>query len=70
MSTTSNRLSLFKRSNQIYSIGYYQDGRRQWKSTGVSTKPEALKPLTKFKELLDQRTRSVSLRQFVSEFLA
>lgn len=29
MSTTSRRFSLFKRSNRIYYVGYYQDGRRR-----------------------------------------
>jgi len=70
MSTTSNRFSLFKRSNQIYYIGHYQDGRRRWKSTGATVKADALKALTEFKELLQERARSVSLEQFVSEFLA
>jgi len=69
MSVNSNRFSLYKRSNQIYSIGYYQDGRRKWKSTGATVKTDALKALTQFKELLQERTRSVSLQQFVSEFL-
>lgn len=69
MSVISNRFSLYKRSNQIYSIGYYQDGRRKWKSTGATVKADALKALTQFKELLQERTRSVSLQQFVSEFL-
>ena len=54
-----SRLSLYKRrSNQICYIGYYQDGRRHWKSTGVSTRPEALKALTQFRELLQERLSS------------
>lgn len=70
MSVISSRFSLFKRSNQVYYIGYYQDGRRRWKSTGATVKADALKALTEFKELLQERARSVSLQQFVSEFLA
>ena len=39
--------SLFKRSNRIYYISYYVDGRRRWKSTGESQKYLAIKALTK-----------------------
>jgi len=62
--------SLSKRSNQIYYIGYYVSGRRRWKSTGATLKPDALKALTQFKELMQTRARSVSLQQFIADFLA
>jgi integrase len=70
MSVNSNRFSLFKRSNQVYYVGYYQNGRRKWKSTRATVKAEALKALTQFKELLQERARSVPLQEFVAEFLA
>ena len=38
MFVTPHRFSLYKRSDQIYYVGYYLNGRRRWKSTGVSTK--------------------------------
>ena len=64
------RFSLYKRRNQIYSIGYYRHGRRHWKSTGVTTRPEALKAMTRFQELLNERLRCVMLEQFIRDFLA
>ncbi len=60
MSAVPDRLSLFKRSS-IYYVTYYTNGKRRWKSTGVTTKPEALKKLTEFRTLLSNRTHSVSL---------
>jgi hypothetical protein len=50
MSPNPERLSLFKRSGILYLL-YYSSGRRKWKSTGVSTRPEALKALTEFRVL-------------------
>jgi len=70
MSVNPHRFSLYKRSNLIYYVGYYQEGRRKWKSTGATTKPEALKALTRLRELLQERVRSISLGQFSEEFLA
>ena len=69
MSVTTNRFSLSKRSNQIYYIGYYVAGRRKWKSTGATVKADAMKVVTQFKELLQTRARSVSLAQFITEFM-
>jgi integrase len=71
MSVTSPRFSLYKRRDtQTFSIGYYVNGKRRWKSTGSTTKPEALKALTQFKELLRQRSASVLYSEFVTRFLA
>jgi hypothetical protein len=44
MAAIPDRLSLFKRSG-IYHVTNYTNGRRRWKSTGVSTRPEALETL-------------------------
>jgi integrase len=70
MSGQFSRFSLRKRSHQVYHITYYLDGKRHSKSTGVKTKPEALAALTKFKELIQTRALSISVRQFISEFTA
>jgi len=48
MAAIPSRLSLFKRSG-IYYVTYYTNGKRRWKSTGVGTRPEALKKLTEFR---------------------
>jgi len=69
MSVPSNRFFLFKRSNQIFYISYYVAGRRKWKSTGATVKTDALKVLTQFKERLQTRAPSVSVQQFVTEFV-
>jgi integrase len=62
--------TLTKRSNGVYYILYYQNGRQRWKSTGATTKPEALQALSRFRELLEERLQSMSFEQFSSKFLA
>ena len=57
MSVNSPRFSLYKRSNKIYYISYYANGRRRWKSTGASTKSDALKAFTELRELLAEPRR-------------
>jgi integrase len=69
MAAIPERLSLFKRSG-VYYVLYYSHGRRRWKSTGVSTRPEAFKKLTEFRELLRKRELHVSLSKFVDDFLS
>ena len=69
MSVTSHRFCLYKRRNQIFYIGYYLNGKRHWKSTGVSTKSEALKVLTEFRLIFSQQTPAIALSQFVRQFL-
>jgi integrase len=69
MSVLPRRFTLTKRCN-IYYILYYQNGRQRWKSTGATTKPEALQALARFRELSEQRLQSMSFEQFVSRFLA
>jgi hypothetical protein len=58
MSVLPRRLTLIKRSN-IYYILYYQNGRQRWKSTGATTKPEALQAVARFRELSEQRLQSI-----------
>ena len=44
MAVNSHRFSLYKRTNGVYYVGYYENQHRKWKSTGATTKPEALNP--------------------------
>jgi len=69
MSVSSPRFSLYKRSNRIYYIGYYQNGRRRWKSTGGTTRSEALKALSDFKGLIEPAHRTINYPQFQTEFM-
>ena len=69
MSVPATRVSLYKRSNGVYYIGYYHDGRRRWKSTGATTRSDALKALTEFKTLVQPSHRALSFAQFQDEFL-
>ncbi len=62
------KVSLFKRSNGIYYVAYAIDGVRRWRSTGCTTKGEALKALTQMQRLLQVRSTSRSLAQFVAEY--
>jgi len=70
MSVSRQRFSLIKRYNGIYHILYYANGKRKWKSTGHTQKPEALKALTRLRELLQERTKSVSFEAFTIDFLS
>ncbi len=69
MAPIPERLSLFKRSRTFYLL-YYSQGKRRWKSTGVSTRPESLKKLTEFRELFQTRAQHVILSKFTADFLA
>lgn len=67
---TPVQFSLVKRSNGRYAIRYYgSDGRRCWRSTGVTTKREALRFLAQLHDQLDKPSHLISLDQFASEFL-
>jgi integrase len=66
---SAHRVSLFKHRSGVYYVLYYENGRRKWKSTSCTTKPEALKALTQFRELLTKRVRSIPLREFFAQFL-
>ena len=52
MSVSSNRYFPIQAFKPNLYIGYYQDGKRKWKSTGATVKIEALKALTHVKELI------------------
>ena len=63
------KLYLFKRNNGIYYVGWIEGSRRRWKSTACRTKPEALKQLGNFKEILKKRSAPKILSEFVHELL-
>jgi integrase len=70
MSVIASRYSLYRRSNRIYYIGYYTGGRRRWKSTGTTTKSEALEVLREFGNVLQETPRDVPTGDFIEKFLA
>ncbi|MGA9364523.1 MAG: hypothetical protein WBW16_09170 [Bacteroidota bacterium] len=55
--------SLIRRSNGIYYVISFQNGRRIWKSTGCTTKGEALKSASRGKRRF-QRKAHLNLNQF------
>jgi len=61
---------LFRRNNGIYYIGYFEEGRRRWKSTGCTTKADALSAFSRFREHLRAKPVEKFLSAFISEFLA
>lgn len=64
------KFSLHKRSNGVWYVLYYNNGRQRWKSTGATTKPEALRALTNLKDSFEERLKSLSFEQFSVQFLA
>jgi hypothetical protein len=68
MAPIPERLSLVEHKG-IYNIVYHSGGRRHWKSTGAKTKPDALKKLTEFSDLLSKRVQQVSLDEFTRHLL-
>jgi hypothetical protein len=69
MSVSSDRYSLYKLSKEIYYIGYYDDGKRKWKSTGTTIKTEALKALTHVKDLIGETNKPKMLSEFITAFM-
>ena len=61
-------LTLFKRNNGIYYFAYRDGSRRRWKSTGCTTKPDALRCLTERQDLFKPRLPRMSLGRFVAEY--
>ena len=64
------KLYLYKRTNGIYYIGYWYDGRRQWKSTRSTRRSDALKALTNLRDLLQSRRQAPHLSRFIQEYIA
>ena len=61
---------LYKRSNKIYYIGHYSNGKLKWKSTGCRSRPQAQRVLTQFKELMRGGCEIVNLGEFIERFMA
>ena len=61
-------LTLFKRNNGIYYFAYRDGSRGRWKSTGCTTKPDALRCLTERQDLFKPRLPRMSLGRFVAEY--
>ncbi len=69
MSNTS-KVSLWKRRG-VYYIGYFDAlGKKRWKSTKCTIQGDALRALTNFKKLLDEKPPTQSLAQFTDDFLS
>jgi integrase len=64
----STKFFLYKRSNGYWYIGYLDEGRKRWKSSGRKLKNEALKVLSEFEEHLKKRVPSLLLSEFVKQF--
>lgn len=60
---------LFKRNNGIYYVGYFENGRKRWKSTGATLKADALKAVSNLEELLKDKLQEVTLSKFKADFI-
>ena len=66
---SADKFYLTRRSNRIYYIGIRINGKITWRSTGSTSKAEALRALTRQRELFAPKPRTVTLNQFTEEFL-
>jgi hypothetical protein len=64
-----SKFYLFRRANGFYYVGYTADGRKPWKSTGCTTKHDALRTIRNLPELFREKPPAVTLSQFTSDFL-
>jgi len=64
----STKFYLYKRSNGYWYIGYFDEGRKRWKSSGQKLKNEALKVLSEFEQHLKKRVPLVLFSEFVKQF--
>jgi integrase len=60
---------LFKRNNGIYYVGYFENGRKRWKSTGATLKADAHKAVSNLAGFLKDKLKEVTLGQFKAEFI-
>ena len=63
-----DKLYLYKRPNGFWYIGYYENGRRRWKSTSATTKSAALKILTEFGRSTHSKIANICLSEFITQF--
>jgi site-specific recombinase XerD len=64
-----SKFYLFRRANGFYYVGYHADGRKRWKSTGCTTKHEALRIIRNLPDLFREKPPAVTLSEFTSDFL-
>ncbi len=50
-------------------VGYFENGRQRWKSTGATLKADALKAVSHFEEFLKDEPQEVTLAKFKTDFL-
>ncbi len=62
------KLSLFKRSNGIYYLGYVEGNRRRWKTTSCTTKSDALQFLRTFEGTKREMERTPLLSELFTRF--
>jgi len=62
-------ISLFKRTNKYWYLTFEDNGRLRWKSTGCTSKKDALEFLNEFRHRKVTTSAATPLTQFISEFL-
>jgi site-specific recombinase XerD len=62
------RVNLFRRSNGIFYVGIRIDNRRVWRSTGRTTRREAISRLGELHELFHPKISRRTLSQFLAEY--
>lgn len=67
---SASKFYLYKRSNGFYYVGYFDEGRLRWKSTGATTKALALQAVANLTELFKPKPQRPTLRQFLADFLS
>jgi hypothetical protein len=67
--TVPTKFYLFRRSNGVYDVGYIDEGRKRWKSTGSRTKADALKAVTHIRDLFSTKPATKTLSNFIQDFL-
>jgi integrase len=64
------KIYLYRRTNGWYYVGYFESGRKRWKSTRQRSKREALRAVANFTELFKPKPVVTSLAAFCERFLA
>ena len=64
----STRFYLYKRSNGYWYIGYFDNGRKRWKSTFATLKSDALRALVEFRDSPKSSPSKIPLSEFIMQF--
>lgn len=62
--------TIFKRSNGVYYVSFWENGRRKWKSTGRRTKAAALEIASEIETIRTTKKSAVKLQTFIRDFLS